>query len=341
MRYFRFQHSPLIFVPLKFIADMPLYDTFGRIHNYLRISLIDVCNFNCTYCVPQHKIGKMKSEALMSVEEIYHIAGIFIQHGVNKIRLTGGEPTIRKEFGEILEKLSAYPIELTLTTNGFLIDRHIDVLKKANVKSLNLSIDSLKPEIFFAITKTDRFEQVYKNIFLLLDHGFSVKLNVVLMKGVNDHEIFNFVELTRNYPLHLRFIEFMPFTDNAWERSNMISYCMILDQLLSRYNLLKLSDEIHDTTKKFKVAGYAGTLAVISSVTEPFCSGCNRMRLSADGKMRNCLFAQSHIDLLTAFRNGEDIVPLIFQNVKEKAAQYGGQLMTSEIKNSNMLVIGG
>ena len=321
--------------------SLSLFDTFGRVHNYLRISLIDTCNFSCTYCVPHQKPGKKKSDELMSAQEIYDIAGTFVKLGVDKIRLTGGEPTLRKDFGQIIRKLSEYPVQITLTTNGFLLHQFIDDLEMAGVKSLNVSIDSLKEERFNSISKTKGFKQVYGNIFLLLEKGFHVKLNIVLMRGVNDDEVDDFIELTKDYPLHVRFIEFMPFTDNEWEKNKVISFQELIEHLGEKYDLVKLPDQLHDTTKKYKVIGYKGTLAVISSVSNPFCSGCNRLRISADGKMRNCLFAQTNIDLLTPFRKGEDIVPLITQNVKDKAFQYGGQQMTSDIKNSQMLLIGG
>lgn len=320
---------------------MSLFDTFGRVHNYLRISLIDTCNFSCTYCVPHQKPGKKKAEELMNSQEIYEIAGVFVGLGIDKIRLTGGEPTLRKDFGQIIRKLSEYPVQLTLTTNGFLLHEFLEDLEVAGVKSINISIDSLREERFKAISKTNGFKTVYNNIFLLLEKGFHIKLNVVLMRGVNDDEANDFIELTRNHPLHIRFIEFMPFTDNEWERNKVISYQELIEQMSEKYELIKLPDQLHDTTKKYKVAGYKGTLAVISSVSNPFCSGCNRLRISADGKMRNCLFAQTNMDLLTPYRNGENIVSLIEQNVKTKAFQYGGQQMTPDIKNSQMLLIGG
>ncbi len=277
----------------------------------------------------------------MNAQEIVAIAGIFIRLGIDKIRLTGGEPTLRKDFGHIIRKLSEYKVQLTLTTNGFLLHEFVSDLEVAGVHSLNISIDSLQEERFNSITKTRGFQQVYRNIFLLLQKGFHIKLNVVLMRGVNDEEVDDFIELTKNYPLHVRFIEFMPFTDNEWEKNKVISFQELIEHLGEKYDLIKLPDQVHDTTKKYKVVGYKGTLAIISSVSNPFCSGCNRLRISADGKMRNCLFAQGSTNLLTPFRNGEDIVSLIEQNVKAKAFQYGGQQMTSDIKNSQMLLIGG
>lgn len=277
----------------------------------------------------------------MNAQEIYAIAGVFVGLGIDKIRLTGGEPTLRKDFGQIIRKLSEYPVQLTLTTNGFLLNEFLEDLEVAGIKSINISIDSLREERFKAISKTNGFKTVYNNIFLLLEKGFHIKLNVVLMRGVNDDEANDFIDLTRNHPLHIRFIEFMPFTDNEWERNKVISYQELIEQMSEKYELIKLPDQLHDTTKKYKVAGYIGTLAIISSVSNPFCSGCNRLRISADGKMRNCLFAQTNMDLLTPFRNGENIVSLIEHNVKAKAFQYGGQQMTPDIKNSQMLLIGG
>ncbi len=290
----------------------------------------------------------MPSEQLMQPDEIDQIAGIFVGLGVRKIRLTGGEPLVRKEAKTIIERLSRYPVELTLTTNGVFTDQFLPVFQQAGIRSLNISLDSLQAERFFMLTKRDRWQQVWDNIHLLMHAGMHVKVNVVVMKGVNDSEILDFIELTRTKPLHIRFIEFMPFSGNHWENEQVYTAAQILEQAASAYDVIKLQDAKHDTAKKFMAVGHAGTFAIISTMSEPFCTGCNRMRLTADGKMKNCLFSKSETDLLGVLRAGGDIVPLIHENLRLKAAAQGGQFAATfestdaaNLVNRSMIAIGG
>ncbi|HJW31289.1 MAG TPA: radical SAM protein, partial [Saprospiraceae bacterium] len=196
-------------------------DTFGRKHSYLRISLIDSCNFSCTYCITGHKPHKQAQSHLMQAGEIETLARIFVSLGVNKIRLTGGEPLVRKDFSDILERLRKLEVKLTLTTNGFLLDRFIDDLKSAGVTSLNISLDTFRPERFREIARFNGSKRVMENIQLMLDHGFDVKLNAVLLRGINDDEIPDFIAFTEHQPVHVRFIEYMPFSQNDWHREQV------------------------------------------------------------------------------------------------------------------------
>lgn len=325
-----------------------LKDNFGRVHDYLRISLTDVCNFRCRYCMPDENIQFMPPVNLMQADEIDFIAAAFVKLGVKKIRLTGGEPLVRKDGAEIVAALSKYPIELTLTTNGSKVDEFIPVFRKAGIKSINISLDTLNKDKFFHITKRNAFEKVFRNIQLLIDDGFHVKVNMVVMRGVNDNEILDFIEWTKEKPLHVRFIEFMPFHGNKWNNESVFSYREILEAAESRFSFIRMNDAANETAKKYKPFGHAGTFAVISTMTAPFCSNCNRMRLTADGKMKNCLFSNGEIDILWALRKGDDIVPLIKQCVKGKAESLGGQfegdyqkIDTSKISNRSMINIGG
>lgn len=290
---------------------MMLYDQFGRKHDYLRISLTDACNFRCTYCMPDVPVKCAPSGTLMRPEEIYTMAKTFVSMGVKKIRLTGGEPLVRKEAGQIMRMLSTLPVELAITTNGVFIDDYIDVLSECGIQSINVSLDSLESQKFFSITKKDLFLKVFSNIELLLKKGFNVKINVVILKDVNEGEVKDFIELTRAYPLHIRFIEFMPFQGNNWGLQKVIPYQSLVKQISAHYFIERLQSEKHDTAKKYHVAGYQGTFAFISAVSNPFCSDCNRMRLTADGKMKNCLFSNEQTDLLGALRKGINIKPLI------------------------------
>ncbi len=325
-----------------------LTDKFNRVHTYLRISLTDVCNFRCKYCMPTEAIKFMPNQMLMQAFEIDKLAQEFVKNGVTKIRLTGGEPLIRKDAAQIIESLAKYPIELTLTTNGFLLDEYIDVLKKAGIKSLNISLDTLNKSTFEKITQRNYFDKVINNIQLMLDHDFHVKVNAVIMKGVNDHEINQFVAWTKDNPIHVRFIEFMPFTGNKWNDEKVVSLKDIINTIEQDYSIIKLKDDANATAKKYKVLNHKGTFAIISTMSAPFCSSCNRMRLTADGKMKNCLFSKGEIDLLSALRNDEIITPLIKQCLFEKEEALGGQFTnefekidTTKLQNRSMISIGG
>lgn len=326
-----------------------LTDRFGRVHNYLRISLTDNCNFRCFYCMPDEDQPFTVASKLMQADEIETIAAEFIKLGVDKIRLTGGEPLVRKDAAQIIERLSKYPVELTFTTNGVRLHEFVHLFKDANIRSINVSLDTLDAEKFLFITKRNAFKQVMNNIHLLLQNGIHVKLNTVAMKGINDDEIGNFIHLTKELPLHVRFIEFMPFTGNRWDGDKVLGWQEILQRVEETgLSYIKLKDEFNDTARKYKVLNYEGTFAVISTMTAPFCSTCNRMRLTADGKMKNCLFSKDEVDILGALRKGEDIVPLIKQSITYKAAERGGQftkdyttLNASTIENRSMIAIGG
>jgi cyclic pyranopterin phosphate synthase len=323
-------------------------DRFNRVHNYLRISLTDNCNLRCFYCMPEEDYVFTPASQLMQVNEIETLAKIFVAEGVNKIRLTGGEPLVRKDAADIILALSKLPVQLTLTTNGTRIHEFVDVLEQANVRSLNISLDTLHAEKFQLVTRRNQFDIVTKNIQLLLHKNFHVKINVVVMNGLNDNEINDFIEWTKDTPVHVRFIEFMPFSGNRWTSNKLFTMQQILEVIGEKYSYIRLEDEKNDTAKKYSIPGHAGTFAVISTMSANFCGDCNRMRLTADGKMKNCLFSKDETDLLTALRNGKEIVPLIQQSIRSKAKELGGQFTTDfehlhaeDIHNRSMITIGG
>lgn len=325
-----------------------LKDQFGRQHNYLRISLTDQCNFRCLYCMPDEHYEFMPPQHLLNAEEIESLAEKFIGLGVNKIRLTGGEPLVRKDFRDVLGRLADLPVSLSITTNGVLIDKYFDDFHRAGLKSLNISLDTLQKEKFEAITKRKVFDRVWKNVMKALKEGFRVKLNVVAMHGINEDEIGDFVELLADYPFDVRFIEFMPFDGNQWHLDKVLTYKEIIEYVHSKYDLIKLDDPSHSTSRTYRIKGFKGSLGVIATVTEPFCSSCNRLRITADGKMRNCLFANDEIDLLTAMRAGEDIIPLIQTSVKIKSFKIGGlpefqneDEVLKKLSTRSMIKIGG
>lgn len=318
-----------------------LTDSFGRVHDYLRISLTDRCNLRCTYCMPSEDMKFALHSTLMTADEIYSIGKTFVNLGVKKIRLTGGEPLVRKDAHQIIELLSDLPVELTLTTNATQTHFFIDDFKKAGIKSVNVSLDTFDKEKFFTITRRNDFDTVWNNIHQLIANNFHIKLNVVAMEGVNDDELLDFVKFTKNHPVHVRFIEFMPFPGNDWKREKVFTYIEMLERIRENFEVEKLYDEKHSTAKKYKVSGYAGTFAFINTVTLPFCGDCNRLRLTADGRMKNCLFSKGEIDLLTPYRNGGDIEELIFKSLKDKKEQTGGQDFSVPTENRSMIAIGG
>lgn len=328
-----------------------LTDSFGREHTYLRISLTELCNLRCTYCMPAEGIQLSPKSHIMSFEEVYDLAKLFVDNGVTKIRLTGGEPLVRKDVEVVLKKLSTLPVELTMTTNAVLVDRYIEVLKACGIRKLNLSLDTLDPIKFKDITRRDNFEKVYHNIQLLIDEGLEVKINAVLMKGFNDNEIIDFINFTKYKNVVVRFIEFMPFDGNKWNKEQLVSYAEVMDLVNKNYektNVIRLQDAPNDTSRNFKIQDYAGSFAIIGSVTNPFCDSCNRIRLTADGKIKNCLFSNTETDLLTPYRRGEDVEPLIGALINKKFKMRGGMDTLEKLEspdlhgqNRSMIAIGG
>ncbi|MDR7131527.1 cyclic pyranopterin phosphate synthase [Algoriphagus sp. 4150] len=328
-----------------------LKDKFGRIHNYLRISLIEKCNLRCKYCMPADGIPLSPKASLMSAEEVLEFARIFVGLGVNKIRLTGGEPLLRKDIYEILEGLSELPVDLSLTTNGLLIDRHVDNFQKLGIKNINFSLDTLREERFFEITRRTGFQKTLDNFRLLHDQGFNLKINVVLVKGMNEDELVDLVNLTRDFDVSVRFIEFMPFDGNSWDRSKMISEKEVLDQLGAHFGsdrITSLPNEENFTARKFKISDYRGDFGIISSVTNPFCGTCNRIRLTANGRIKNCLFSNQETDLLAAMRAGENVETLILESILNKKAVRAGMDNMEKLSdpalhsdNRSMIAIGG
>lgn len=326
-----------------------IVDKFGRVHDYLRISLTERCNLRCFYCMPEEGIQLRDKKEFMSSEELLDIAKTFVSMGVKKIRLTGGEPLIKKNAEHIIRELGKLPIELAITTNAVIIDQFIDVLKEAGVKSINVSLDSLKEERFNNISRRNYFTRIRENIELLQEHDFNIKVNVVVIRGVNEDEITDFVEWTRNANLNVRFIEFMPFDGNNWNWEKKVSqkemYTLVEDHF-GLDQLYKVEDHPNDTARNYKLLESKGSFGFISSVTNPFCDTCNRIRLTADGKIKNCLFSQSETDLLKAHRDNLELEPIIRAAIDSKEKERGGNGNFSDetvdsLKNRSMVAIGG
>lgn len=332
------------------MPSQKLVDTFGRVHDYLRISVIDKCNFRCTYCMPTEKMQFMHQSKLMTREEIFEITKTFVDFGITKIRITGGEPLVRKDIDLILKDLSTLPVSIHMTTNGLLLHEHLDTMVECGIKDLNISLDSLRPSKFQEITRNNKQDVVLNNITEALERGIKVKINMVVMKDVNENEIVDFVRLTKELPLSVRFIEFMPFAGNEWDIKKNFLLPDILQLLKNNFDetLINKETKKNGTTKNFQFEGFIGDFGVISTVSSPFCDGCNRIRLTADGKLKNCLFASDENDILKELRKGNDIKPTIIQNINAKKWSRGG--MDSQTKfieegakhdNRSMIAIGG
>jgi cyclic pyranopterin phosphate synthase len=325
-----------------------IVDSFGRIHDYLRISLTDNCNFRCFYCMPEENYDFTPASRLMQPMEILALARIFVDQGVKKIRLTGGEPLVRKDAAEIIEGLGKLPVELVITTNGTRIAEMLPILISAGIKTVNISLDTLQREKFMLITRRDVFEQVRNNIELLLQNDITVKINMVVMKGLNNDEILDFIRWTKDQTVQIRFIEFMPFNGNKWTSNKLFSLQEILAVIKKDYIVFTVEGKPHDTAKSFTIPGHQGSFAIISTMTAPFCSTCNRMRLTADGKLKNCLFSDGETDLLTPLRANQEVLPLIQASIWSKRKELGGQLdkqfeliEAQHINNRSMIKIGG
>ncbi len=326
-----------------------LIDNFGRKHNYLRLSLTDKCNLRCFYCMPEN-IAFSPSHQLMSSEEIEVITTKFVALGITKIRLTGGEPLARKDFGTILNNLSKLPVSLHLSTNAVLLHKYKTELLHSPIEELNISLDSLKPAKFEEITRRNDYQQVIENIHWAIQANFKVKINIVLMRGVNDDEILDFVSFAKENNVAVRFIEFMPFGGNSWSIDKRVPHDEVTAVIENKFGneLTEITTQNHATSSEFTFKEGKGSIGLISTISKPFCGDCNRVRLTADGKMKNCLFSKNEVNLLKAIRNQQDITPLIIGDIKNKKEERGGDKNTNDFfiqadkeNNRSMVKIGG
>ena len=324
-----------------------LTDSFGRHHTYLRISVTDRCNLRCTYCMPEHGIDWTPAPQILQTEEIIRLAQLFVTLGIRKIRLTGGEPLVRRDIMEIvaaLAKIADLQI-LAMTTNGIGLLERAQSLRDQGLSTLTVSLDSLRPERFLAITKRDRLPEVMAGITASLQAGFTpLKINIVVMKGVNDDEILDFVRWGQDKPVDLRFIEYMPFPDNHWSSGGLLPYAEIRSRISQHYQLTPLIGENSAVGKGFLLAGSKAQVSFVTSMTESFCASCNRLRLTADGNIKSCLFhpaEQSLRDVMRAGGSDADLVDLIRAAVWAKQAAHAPVEDLLQVTNRPMIAIGG
>ena len=325
-----------------------LTDTFGRKHSYLRISLAERCNLRCRYCMPEEGVSLSPDKHLLTADEIVYLSKLFVSQGVRKIRLTGGEPLVRKDLVEIVSEISKIEQleSVAMTTNGITLGRKLLPLKQAGLNVLNISLDTLVEAKFEFITRRRGHKRVLENIYKALDSGFDVvKVNVVVMKNINDDELQDFVALTKDTKLDVRFIEFMPFDGNAWSRDKFVPYTAMLERLKEHFpSITKQSDPDNSTSKGFCVEGYKGQFGFISSMSEHFCHSCNRLRITADGNLKVCLFGANEVSLRDLIRKGGDekeLLEVVDLAVNRKKKQHAGMDVIAATKNRPMILIGG
>ncbi|KAK1056976.1 hypothetical protein LTR74_014511 [Friedmanniomyces endolithicus] len=307
-----------------------LTDTHAREHDYLRISLTERCNLRCLYCMPEEGIALSPPATQLTTSEIIYLCQLFVSQGVNKIRLTGGEPTVRKDILELMRRIgglrSAGLKELALTTNGISLWRKLDAMVEAGLTGVNISLDTLDPFQFQLLTRRQGFDAVMKSINRVqemnrLGAGVKLKINCVVMRGLNDHQILPFVEMTREQDVEIRFIEYMPFGGNMWSENKMLPYDEMLVRIRERYpGIERLRDKRNDTSKTWQVPGFVGRVGFITSMTHNFCGTCNRLRITSDGNLKVCLHGETEVslrDLLRKDHGGEPMDDEAFDAVRQ------------------------
>lgn len=297
--------------PVKPFSDF-LTDGFSRQHDYLRISVTERCNLRCTYCMPEEGVPLSPPSHLLTTPEIAYLSSLFVSEGVTKIRLTGGEPTIRRDIIPLMQSIGDLRRqglrELCITTNGIALHRKLDSMAEAGLTGVNLSLDTLDPFQFQIMTRRKGFEAVMKSMDRILEMnrlgaGIKLKINCVVMRKINEREIIPFVELGKEKDIEIRFIEYMPFEGNKWNQEKMISYQEMLGIIQSKYpGLQKVSDHKNNTSKTYKVPGFVGTIGFITSMTHHFCGSCNRLRITSDGNLKVCLFGNAEVSLRDLIR---------------------------------------
>ncbi len=291
------------------MAREPLHDGHGRAIGDLRVSVTDRCNFRCQYCMPAEGLPWLERDEILTFEEITRIVGVVASMGVHDVRLTGGEPLVRRGFPQLAGMLSVLPDvhDLSVTTNGFLLERDAEALVEAGINRFNVSVDSLQRDRFFELTRRDALPQVLRGLEALSRHpeAYPIKINAVAIRDFTEEEVLPFAEFARRQPYEVRFIEYMPLdADHAWTPDQVLTGEEIRRAIDAVYPLESEPRESHSTARVYRFADGQGTIGFINPVSEPFCGDCNRIRLTADGRLRTCLFSLNETDLRTPLRAG-------------------------------------
>ncbi len=329
--------------------DSRLIDRFGRVHDYLRISVTDRCNLRCTYCMPAAGLKWRSAEQLLSNDEIMAVASLMAQMGVRKIRLTGGEPTTRVDLAELVARLKTIEgIEtVSLTTNGVLFAQYAQALKQAGLDGVNISLDSLDRDNFARIARRDMLPKVLASIDAALECAFlPLKINMVVLAGVNEHEMLDFVELARTKPVNVRFIEYMPFKGNQWDPTGVVSYAAMRARIDQQYPLHAMPETYiaNRVAEDYMIPGFQGKISFIASMSRSFCATCSRLRLTADGALKACLFFPAQIQLREHLRRGAsnvELKDLISLAVLAKPEGHPDPSELTALNDLSMIEIGG
>jgi cyclic pyranopterin phosphate synthase len=291
------------------MALEPLLDGHGRSIGDVRVSVTDRCNFRCQYCMPAEGLPWLEREEILHFEEITRLVGLLAAMGVHDVRLTGGEPLVRRDFPRLAAMLAAVPgvSDLSVTTNGFLLERDAAALVAAGVQRFNVSLDSLQRDRFYALTRRDALDRVLRGLEVLggFPEAHPIKINAVAIRGFTEHEVVPFADLARSTPYEVRFIEFMPLDgDHSWRPEAVLTGAEIRAAIDAVYPLEPLPRDPHATARVYSFADGQGRIGFINPVSEPFCGDCNRIRLTADGRLRTCLFSLNETDLRGPMRAG-------------------------------------
>lgn len=325
---------------------MELVDTFGRVHRDLRIAVTDRCNFRCQYCMTEEGMVWMPREEILSFEEIARLAGILVRrYGVDSIRLTGGEPTVRAHLPRLVRLLAELDVDLAMTTNGATLPLVAHDLRAAGLNRVNISLDSLHRDRFIELTRRDDLDRVLEGIDAAIDAGFEpVKINAVLMRGINDDEIVDFARFGREKGVVVRFIEFMPLdADEMWGHHRVVPLAEVIETINEAFPIEAVQRTSAPATR-YRYLDGAGEIGVIATVTEKFCDTCDRIRLTADGQFRNCLFAVTDYNVRDAMRAGasdEELGAILEGAVTDKWAGHGIDTVHFIRPKRNMSQIGG
>lgn len=310
-------------------------DQHGRTIDYLRISITDRCNLRCEYCIPEEGVQKFSHDDMLRLEEIAEIARAFVQSGVTKIRLTGGEPSVRLGYMELIRELAKTGAEITMTTNGQLLEETAEALASAGLSRVNISLDTLDEKKYTKITRGGDLQKTLRGIDAALFAGLSpVKINAVLMKGFNDDEVRELADLTRDRNIHVRFIELMPIGFARGQKDKFLPLSHVLEQL---QDLTPVDTE--GVARRWRFPGATGTVGLITPLSNHFCDRCNRIRLQADGRIKLCLHSDARYELKTALRAGKDLKEEIRKLLAEKPVRH--HLDRGEQVDENMSAIGG
>ncbi|MCY7351256.1 MAG: GTP 3',8-cyclase MoaA [Cytophagaceae bacterium] len=326
-----------------------LFDNHGRPLSYLRLAVTDRCNLRCFYCMPEEGVRYLPKSQVLSFEEMERLVRVLVGMGINKVRITGGEPFVRQDLMAFLRKLRAIEglDEIALTTNGVLTAPHLPELNDLGIRSINLSLDTLDRQRFLKITRRDEFDRVRQTLDALLEQNFDVKINAVVMEGQNTDDLHPLTELTRQYPLSVRFIEEMPFNGEGSHYPKLIwNYRRILDELQQFYpDLQKLPDPAFSTAAIYQVPGYAGTVGIIAAFSRTFCGTCNRIRLTAQGELKTCLYQHGGLQIRDQMRNGlsdEQLAGLFLSAFKNRPFDgFEAERLRPDAVHESMTTIGG